>query len=111
MRWAWPLVVVAACATPAPELVPGLQSPSPGRRKSELVLRCQPPDAEVVLDGVSQGTCEDFKGEPRGLSLGNGSRRVEVRRGGYQGWESWMVADGTRMTMDVTLIPNGGSAR
>lgn len=109
MRWGGPLLLLAACATSTPELVPGLTQPTPGKRRAELVLKCQPVDAEVVLDGVPQGTCEDFGGQPKGLPLGRGSRRVEVRRSGYQSWESWMVADGTRMTMDVTLLSNGGS--
>lgn len=105
----WALLAAAGCASSAPSLVPGVSAPQKSSRRSELVLRCTPPDAEVSLDGVPQGTCDDFDGEPRGLGLGKGSRRVEVKKRGFSPWESWMQADGTRVVMDVTLIPNGGS--
>jgi hypothetical protein len=77
--------------------------------KAELVLRCSQPDAEVALDGVPQGTCDDYDGEPRALGLGRGSRRLEVKKRGFVTWESWLEADGTRVVVDVTLLSTGGS--
>jgi hypothetical protein len=82
---------------------------APARRatsRSELVLHCTPPDAEVGLDSVPQGACDDYAGSPKGLQLKAGPHRVEVKKPGYAPWESFMEADGTRMVMDVTLIPN-----
>ena len=75
----------------------------------ELVLKCTPPDAEVSLDGVSQGSCSDFNGEPSALKVGEKARRVEVKKSGFVTWESWLAADQTRVVMTVTLLPNGGS--
>jgi hypothetical protein len=110
MRRAWPLLCCAACVSAEPELVPSMERAAPvQRQRSELVLRCTPPDAEVLLDGVPQGLCGDYGGQPKGLGLGSGTRRVVVRKSGYQSWDSLMVADGTRMTVDITLNSNGGS--
>ncbi len=75
--------------------------------KSELVLSCIPKDAEVELDGVPQGTCDDFKGEPRGLSLAKGAHRVQVKKVGYLPWDTVVETDGTRVMMNVTLLSTG----
>ena len=76
--------------------------------KSELVLSCTPIDADVELDGVPQGTCEDFRGEPRGLAMGKGVRRVHVKKQGYLPWDTVVETDGTRVVMNVTLISTQG---
>lgn len=78
--------------------------------RSELVLDCAPADAEVELEGVPQGTCEDFGGTPRGLSLGDGTRRVVVKKSGYLPWDCVVEADGTRVMMTVTLISIGAAS-
>jgi hypothetical protein len=109
-RAAWAALWLAGCASQvAPPLVPALDLPQTrSARRSELVLHCSEADAEVWLDGVPQGTCEDFDGEPKGLALGKGPRRVQVKKRGFKAWESILEADGTRVVMNVTLIANGG---
>jgi hypothetical protein len=106
-------LVLAGCAgrPPAASFVPAFALPEerPSQR-SELVLHCAQADAEVWLDGVPQGLCEDFDGEPKGLGLGKGPRRVQVKKRGFEPWESWLEADGTRVVMNVALIPMGGSS-
>lgn len=82
--------------------------PARSTMKSELVLACSPADAEVELDGVPQGTCEDFRGEPRGLGLGKGMRRVQVKKQGYLPWNTVIETDGTRVMLTVALISTGG---
>ncbi|MBL8922543.1 MAG: hypothetical protein JNJ54_27070 [Myxococcaceae bacterium] len=108
------LASLAGCA--GPQLVlPKVAPATPAQRSwrvagaGELVLRCTPADAEVALDGVSQGLCSDFDGEPHALKVGTAARRVEVKKSGFQTWESWLAADQTRVVMTVTLLPNGGS--
>lgn len=109
-------LAVAACATaPAKGPFDGLAVSAPARAalrtstRAELVLRCSQADAEVVLDGVPQGTCDDYDGEPRALALGRGQRRLEVKKPGFAPWESFIEADGTRVVVDVTLSSIGGS--
>ena len=75
--------------------------------KSELVLACSPADADVELDGVPQGTCDDFRGEPNGLGLAKGAHRVRVKKAGYLPWDTVVETDGTRVMMNVTLISTG----
>lgn len=77
---------------------------------SELVLACEPSDAQVELDGVPQGTCQDFQGKPRGLAIVKGVHRVEVNAPGYIPWATLVDTDGTRIAMVVTLLPKSGGA-
>jgi hypothetical protein len=109
--WLTTVVAAAACAPRAPAAVAADAKLPPIRvtTKSELVLLCDPPDAEVELDGVPQGTCEDFNGEPKGLSLKKGARHVQVKKRGFLPWDTMVETDGTRVMMNVTLISSGGS--
>ena len=110
MRWlGW--AVLASCAPKSPEVLLAERELPPIRitTKAELVLTCDPADAEVSLDGVPQGTCEDFSGQPRGLSLGRGARRVQVKKRGFLPWGTIVESDGTRVVMTVNLIAAGGS--
>ncbi|MGV3620907.1 MAG: hypothetical protein ACO1OB_08820 [Archangium sp.] len=111
MRFAVWALALSACAQTVKPLDLSTYKLPPARvtTKSELVLRCEPPDAEVSLEGVPQGTCEDFGGEPRGLSMPKGPRRVQVKKRGYLPWESILETDGTRVVMNVTLISTGGT--
>jgi hypothetical protein len=82
-------------------------------RRAEVAFHCSHPDAEVVLDGVPQGTCEDYDGDPKALGLGRGRggvHRVAVRKQGFSTWESWLEADGTRLEVDVTLFSVSGQS-
>ncbi len=109
--WAW-VLALCGCATPpaGPLARPLVLPPARVTTRSELVLRCTPADAEVSLDGVPQGTCADFDGEPATLGLGTGARHVVVKKRGYLSWESLMQPDRTRVVMTVSLIPaEGGS--
>jgi hypothetical protein len=89
--------------------VPQVRAPPRVSGAGELVLKCTPTDAEVALDGVTQGVCTDFGGEPKGLKLGKSARHVVVKKSGFGTWETWLAADETRVVMTVTLTPNGGS--
>jgi PEGA domain len=108
VRHAWLVGLVVGCA--AGPTVRG--EPLPAARvttRSELVLRCEPKDAEVSLEGVPQGRCDDFAGEPKGLTLKKGAHRVGVKKDGFYPWDSVVEADGTRVVLDVTLIQTGGT--
>jgi hypothetical protein len=106
------LLLVASCVSgglvPLPQ-VPQVRALPRVSGAGELVLRCTPADAEVALDGVSQGLCSDFSGAPRGLQVGKAPRHVVVKKPGFGDWETWVAADETRVVMTVTLTPNGGS--
>jgi hypothetical protein len=74
-----------------------------------VILKCSVKDAVVSLDSVPQGTCDDFDGEPRGLTVGKGAHHVEVKKDGLLSWDSWVETDGTRVVVDVNLVAAGGS--
>lgn len=74
-------------------------------RRGELALRCEPGDAEVVVDGVPQGVCDDFDGRPGRLSLGQGMRHVVVKKDGYWPYETWYQSGGAKASLSVTLRP------
>ena len=104
----WAFALTGCVQTPSVLMAAGRLPPARVTTKSELVLSCSPPDADVELDGVPQGTCEDFRGEPRGLALGKGVRRVQVKKQGYAPWDTVVETDGTRVMLNVTLISTGG---
>ncbi len=107
--WALALVFAGCAPKPGGALFPeGKLPPARVTTKSELVLACVPADSDVVLDSVPQGTCEDFRGAPKGLSLKKGAHRVQVKKPGYLPWDTIVETDGTRVMMNVTLISTGG---
>lgn len=112
MTWRWVICAlsITSCAQTSNVLTvtAGKMPPARVTTKSELVLSCTPADADVELDGVPQGTCEDFRGEPRGLAMGKGVRRVQVKKQGYLPWDTVVETDGTRVVMNVTLISRTG---
>jgi hypothetical protein len=69
----------------------------------ELRLECSHPLAEVLLDGVLQGHCEDFMGP--GLPLSEGLHSVEVRLPGFLPFQTSVEAGHARMSLRVDLIP------
>jgi len=107
-RSVWALVLSACGAQTAQHTPKFVLPPARVTTRSELVLKCDPIDAEVSLDGVPQGTCEDFDGEPKALPIPSGARRIGVKKRGFQPWNSILETDGTRVVMTVTLISTGG---
>jgi hypothetical protein len=103
------MLVLAACAAPTQQAAmferAGEGLADAPQRTGDLTLRCQPDDSEVWLDGVPQGRCVEFSGT-RGLSLGRGMRKVEVRKEGYRPFETFVEPDGTRAALSVTLAPS-----
>ncbi|MFT3843202.1 MAG: hypothetical protein QM723_39825 [Myxococcaceae bacterium] len=86
---------LCACAT-APQ--------TPRETGSQLVLHCQPADAEVVLDSVPYARCKDVEDRP--IKLAKGLRHVEVRKAEHQQYETWLDTDGTQAALNVSLSKN-----
>lgn len=107
--WATVVLMVLGCAgrqeepatmAQARAMLLKAQAPS-----GDVVLRCEPPDAEVSLDGVTQGLCSDFRGEPRGLRVGEGLHHIEVKKEGHWPYTTYIDPHGARAVLDVRLRP------
>ncbi len=73
---------------------------------AEVLLTCDPTDADVFLDGVPQGTCLDFSGSPRGLTLPEGMHKIEVKKAGFWPYETYVDSGGTRTALTARLTPH-----
>jgi hypothetical protein len=80
-----------------------------GATRGDVVLKCEPPDAEVYLDGVIQGVCTDFAGTPVGLTVGEGLHKVEVMKEGFWPYTTYYEPSGARATLRVQLRPRESS--
>lgn len=102
-------LVLLSCAsnTPAAMTQAGEGMAGQGIRewKNDLVLACDPADADVLLDGVPTGTCLDYSGDPRALKLSDGLHKVEVKKSGFWPYETYVDSGGTRASLTVKLSP------
>lgn len=74
-------------------------------RHGNLLLRCEPSDAEVYLDGVLQGVCTDFGGGPNGLRVGVGLHRIDVKKDGYWPHTTYYEPGSARAGLTIRLRP------
>lgn len=75
-------------------------------KRGDVVLRCEPADAEVLLDGVQQGLCSDFSSVSRSLRLADeGFHQVEVKKRGFWPYTTYYAPSGARVTLKVKLRP------
>jgi hypothetical protein len=109
--WAALVLVALGCASrqeepatmaQARELLRNAEAPS-----GDVALRCEPPDAEVYLDGVIQGLCSDFRGTPRGLKVGEGLHQIEVKKQGYWPYTTYFEPHGARAVLEARLRSMG----
>ena len=73
------------------------------KRTGDLELHCVPDDAQVEVDGVPQGTCSDFDGDPRSLQLGKGMHRVVVNKPGFRPYETYYQPSGAKAVLRIAL--------
>lgn len=110
------LVGASACAAPPARSRALARSAieSAHSRRGDLRLSCEPTDAEVWLDGVPQGTCVDFSGDPRGLAVGEGMHEVVVQKAGFWPYQTFYAPSGARAALSIRLSPHStaqGAAR
>jgi hypothetical protein len=95
--------VESAAAARARELLRAVRS-----RQGNLLLKCEPSDSEVYLDGVIQGVCTDFGGDPRGLQVGGGGlHRIDVKKDGYWPYTTYYEPNSARAGLTIQLKPMG----
>lgn len=108
--YAFTLFVVTGCTAapknPTVERAEELIASAPVRRGA-VELHCDPPDAQVEVDGVPQGVCTDFAGAPNGLTLGDGLHRIDVKKSGFRPYQTYYQASGARAVLRIALQPSG----
>jgi len=68
-----------------------------------MIFAVNPPDAEVVLDDVSQGKASEFT-EDRYLKVESGPHRLELRKAGYETYSRTVYVSNSLMRIEVTLV-------
>lgn len=102
MRPAALLLALCSCASPKGPIEQAERAMRNARvQKGQLELLCEPKDAEISIDGVPQGTCADYAGT--GLRVGQGLKRIEVKKPGYWPYQTYYEAGGARAVLTVTL--------
>jgi hypothetical protein len=96
-----PEQVESPAAERARELLRAVRS-----RHGNLLLKCEPSDSEVYLDGVIQGVCTDFGGGPKGLQVaGSGLHRIDVKKDGYWPYTTYYEPGSARAGLTIRLKP------
>lgn len=68
-----------------------------------LIFAVNPPEAEVVLDGVIQGKAADFP-EERYLKVSAGEHRLELRAPGYEVYSRKIYVSGSLLRIETALV-------
>jgi hypothetical protein len=74
-----------------------------------LIFKVNPPDAEVILDGVSQGMASEFT-EERYLKVESGPHRLELRKAGYETYSRTVYVSNSLLRVEATLVEGGQPA-
>jgi hypothetical protein len=72
--------------------------------QGELRMSCDHRDAEVYIDGVLHGSCQDLE-ETAGLRLPSGPHLVEVRKAGFLPYRAQVLTGDVRTSLEVNLLP------
>ena len=107
MRWLAPALLASAGCSAQPvwqRALDGHTAELLERKASGVLLACEPEDAEVLVDGVPQGTCQDLT-PPHQIEMGEQSHSLEVHRPGYAPYRADLFAGNARTRLTVRLSP------
>lgn len=71
-----------------------------------LIFAVNPPDAEVVLDGVVQGKASEFT-EERYLKVASGAHTLELRLAGFETQRRELYVSNSLLRIETTLVRAG----
>jgi hypothetical protein len=75
-----------------------------------LIFAVNPPDAEVMLDGVVQGKASEFT-EERYLKVASGTHKLEIRLAGFETYNRELYVSNSLLRIETTLVRAGGGER
>jgi hypothetical protein len=87
-------LLLAGCRSPGGPPVLDQLRPVEGERAPEgnVTLAVEPEDAEVAVDGVTQGLARDFDGKAGALRLSPGPHQLRLTRSGFHPMELTVFA-------------------
>jgi hypothetical protein len=71
-----------------------------------LIFAVNPPDADVVLDGVVQGKASEFP-EERYLKVGSGTHQLELAFPGFETYRREIYVSNSLLRIEATLVRAG----
>ncbi len=71
-----------------------------------LVFAVDPPDAEVLLDGVGRGKASEYAGD-RWLAAERGTHRLEIRKPGFETYVRDVYVSNALLRIEAILMPGG----
>jgi len=74
-------------------------------KRGNLFIHCEPEDAEIVLDGIPQGSCLDYVSKGLRVHASGDLRRIVVNKQGYWPYEARVVLDRSKLNLRVQLQP------
>ena len=80
-------------------------------RGGNLILRCEPEDADVYLDDVAQGVCTDFGDAQGGLRVGEGLHRIDVKKEGHWPYTTYYEPGRARAVVNIRLPVKGSGGQ
>ncbi len=98
-------VVLAVLAFFAAGCHPKAQTRGAGNAAG-IVFAVNPPDAEVILDGIARGKAAEFAGERR-LEAESGTHRLELRKPGYETYARDVYVSNALLRIEAILMPGG----
>ncbi len=69
----------------------------------QVMLECDPLDAEVALDGVPMGLCSDYATAEHGLPMGTGMHRLDFKHAGRSPYQTEIEPDRAGAVVHASL--------
>ena len=79
-------------------------------KRGNLFIRCEPEDAEILLDGIPQGSCLDYVAKGLQINASPALRKIVVTKTGYWSYEAMVALDRSKVNLSVQLQPMQTSA-
>ena len=102
------LVALFVMACPKQTPLADLSGPDagipPGPTGPGLILKVEPGDAELIIDGTSYGQVAQLETRDGLLPLKSGIYQVSVKRTGYAPWRAEVTVNDRPETLQVTLV-------
>jgi len=74
-------------------------------KRGNLFILCEPEHAEILLDGIPQGSCLDYATQGLQIQESPVLRKIVVTQTGYWPYEAMVAIDRSKVNLRVQLHP------